>query len=96
MKARFFVDVHFAGRATDPNSIATALDHVKSCGMVQLAGTWKDLGGEPKVGEFFVLDTQQATEHAQVLDQLIDGQEDELGKSLLPVRDFLRKIARIG
>lgn len=35
----------------------------------------------------------EALEHALVLDGLIDGNtEDELGKTLAPIRDFLRKI----
>ena len=54
---------------------------------------WEPYGGEPKVGEFFVLDTDAAIQHADELDSLIDGQEDELGEVLAPVRDFLRQVA---
>ena len=62
-------------------------------GLAVLLDAWEPYGGEPKLGEFFVLDTKQAADHAENLDHLIDGQEDELGKSLVPVRDFLRQIA---
>ena len=61
--------------------------------MSVLLDCWADYGGEPKVGGFLVLDTKQAAEHAEELDRLIDGQEDELGESLVPVRDFLRQVA---
>jgi hypothetical protein len=40
-----------------------------------------------------VLDTVQAAQFAEELDHLIDVQEDELGESLVPVRDFLRQLA---
>jgi hypothetical protein len=93
MKARLYIDVEFNGRKTDGESIASAMDNAVKTGMSALADCWNEYGGAPKVGEFFVLDTGQAAEHAESLDSLIDGQEDELGESLVPVRDFLRQLA---
>ena len=93
MKARFYVDVEFNGRKTDAESIASALDKTIANGLAVLLGCWEEYGGEPKVGEFLVLDTKQAAQFAEELDSLIDGQDDELGASLVPVRDFLRQIA---
>jgi hypothetical protein len=61
--------------------------------MSALGDCWEEYGGEPKVGQFLVLDTAQAAQFAEELDHLIDGQEDELGESLVPVRDFLRQLA---
>ena len=94
MKARFYVDVEFDGSKTDAESIATALDKVTSNGLAVLLDCWEPYGGEPQVGEFFVLHTETARQHADDLDSLIDGREDdELGESLAPVRDFLRQVA---
>jgi hypothetical protein len=93
MKARLYLDVKFGKRATDAESIASALDNVMDVGMSSLSDCWKEYGGVPQVGKFFVLDSEQAIRHADDLDNLIDGQDDELGKSLAPVRDFLRKVA---
>jgi len=93
MKARLYVDVEFNGRKTDAESIATAMDKVVANGLAVLLGCWEEYGGEPKVGQFLVLDTKSAAEHTQAIDSLIDGQEDELGESLAPVRDFLRQVA---
>jgi hypothetical protein len=95
MKARFYFDVAFkAGKKTDAEGMASALDNVIKAGMTVLGDCWGDYRGKPKVGEVFVLDTEAAAEHAEKLDYLIDGQEDELGESLVPVREFLRKLAR--
>ena len=93
MKARLYIDIKFSKRATDAQSMATALDNVMDTGMAQLSDCWGDYGGKPKVGKFLVLDTAQSQEHADALDQLMDGQEDELGEMLKPVRDFLRHVA---
>ncbi len=93
MKARLYLDIEFNGRKTDGESIASAMDNVVKTGMSALGDCWDEYEGAPKVGEFFVLDTGQAAEHAEELDHLIDGQEDELGESLVPIRDFLRHLA---
>jgi hypothetical protein len=93
MKARFYVDVEFDGHKTDAESVATAMDKTVANGLAVLLGCWEEYGGEPKVGRFLVLDTDAAIQHADELDSLIDGQEDELGTSLAPVRDFLRQVA---
>ena len=93
MKARLYFDVEFNGRKTDAESIAAALDRVVETGMSALGDCWDEYGGRPKVGECLVLNMKQAAEHAEALDMLIDGQEDELGASLVPVRDFLRQVA---
>ena len=94
MKARLYLDVEFDGRRTDGESIASAMDNVIKTGMSAIGDCWEEYGNEPKVGEFFVLDTKQAAELAEEIDGLIDGQEDdELGESLAPVRDFLRQLA---
>jgi len=93
MKARLYLDVEFDGRRTDGESIASAMDNVAKTGMSALGDCWDEYGGAPKVGQFLVLDTGQAAERAEALDSLIDGQEDELGESLAPVRDFLRQLA---
>ena len=93
MKARFCVDVEFNRRKTDAESIASAMDKVLANGLAVLLGCWEEYGGEPKVGGFLVLDTKQAARFAEELDSLIDGQDDELGASLAPVRDFLRQVA---
>jgi hypothetical protein len=93
MKARLYLDVEFNGRKMDAESIATALDRLIETVMSALSDGWEEYGGEPKVGKCFVLDTQQAVEHAEEFDRLIDGQDDELGESLKPIRDFLRQVA---
>jgi hypothetical protein len=64
MKARLFFDVKFNGRKTDAESIAAALDNVVKCGMSALGDCWDEYGGQPKVGEFFVLDAKAAARHA--------------------------------
>ncbi len=94
MMARIFVDVQFDGDKTVAESVAVALDKVVSNGLAVLLDCWSDYGGEPKVGEFFVLDVETARQHADDLDALIDGKdEDDLGEMLVPVRDFLRQVA---
>jgi hypothetical protein len=93
MKARFCVDVEFDEQKTDAESVAAALDKVVADGLATLLDAWEPYGGEPKVGQFFVLDVDAAIQHADELDRLIDGQEDELGASLAPVRDFLWQVA---
>jgi hypothetical protein len=93
MKARLYLDVEFDESKTDAESVAVALDKVVANGLAVLLGCWEEYGGEPKVGQFLVLDTDAAIRHADELDSLIDGQEDELGASLAPVRDFLRQVA---
>lgn len=93
MKARLYLDIEFNGRKTDGESIASAMDKLMGNGLAVLLDCWDEYGGEPKVGQFLVMDTKQAAEHADELDHLIDGQEDELGESLVPVRDFLRQVA---
>jgi len=95
MKARLYIDVNFNKRATDAESLATALDNVMDTGMFILSDCWNDYGGKPTIGKFFVLDTTQAKEHADELDRLMDGQDDELGMMLTPIRDFLRQVAGI-
>jgi hypothetical protein len=60
MKARLYFDVKFNGRKTDSESIAGAMDNVVKCGMSALSDCWDEYGGEPKVGQFLVLDTAQA------------------------------------
>ena len=93
MKARLYLDLEFDENKTDAESIASAMDRVVSNGLAVLLDAWEPYGGEPKVGEFLVLDSEQAAEHADNLDRLIDNQDDELGESLVPVRDFLRRCA---
>jgi len=93
MKARLYIDIKFSKRATDAESLATALDNVMDVGMSALDDCWGDYGGKPTIGKFLVLDTAQAAEHAEELDRLMDGQEDELALSLAPIRDFLRQVA---
>ena len=94
MKARFYFDVEFkASRKTDAEGIASALDNVVRSGMTVLGDCWSDFGGTPRIGEVFVLDTKAAAEHADNLDRLIGGRDDELGKSLVPIRNFLRQVA---
>lgn len=93
MRARLYLDVRFGKRATDAESLATAMDNVVRTGMSALGDCWGEYGGEPKVGKFFVLDTGRAADLAGELDAIIDGQDDELGESLKPVRDFLRHVA---
>jgi hypothetical protein len=87
MKARLYLDVEFNGRKTDAESIAAAMDNVVKAGMSALGGCWDEYGGVPKVGQFLVLDTAQAAEHAEALGTLIrkrrqpdraaDAQEEE-------------------
>lgn len=93
MKARLYIDIQFGKRATDAESMATALDNVLDTGMVQLSDCWDEYGGKPKVGKFFVLDTEQALGFAEEVDRLVHGWDDDLGKSLAPIRDFLRQVA---
>jgi hypothetical protein len=93
MKARLYIDVKFSKRATDAESMATALDNVIDVGMSALDDCWGDYGGKPSIGKFLVFDTAQAVEYANTLDMLIDGEDDELGEMLKPVRDFLRQLA---
>jgi hypothetical protein len=93
VKARLYIDVKFGRRATDAESMAAALDNVIDVGMSALHDCWDDYGGKPSIGKFLVLATAQAAEHAQALDMLIDGEDDELGEMLKPVRDFLRQVA---
>jgi len=93
MKARLYIDIKFSKRATDAESLATALDNVMDAGMAALDDCWHEYGGKPTIGKFVVLDTAQAAEHANALDMLIDGEDDELGEMLKPVRDFLRQVA---
>ena len=94
MKARLYLDVEFNGRKTDAESMASALDNVAKCGMSSLSDCWEEYGGEPKVGQFLVLDTLSAGQYAESLQGLIDGEEeDDLGEFLEPIRDFLRRVA---
>jgi hypothetical protein len=96
MKTRLYLDVEFNGRKTDAESMATAMDKVAKEGLTDLRDCWDEYGEEPKVGQFLVLNTEAAAEHAEALDALIDGRDDdELGKMLALVRDFLRNIARM-
>ena len=102
MKARFYLDVEFKGRNWT-EGMASALDNVVRNGMTALGDCWGEYGGKPKIGEVFILDTKQAEEHADTLHQVIaeytdpddqlNGVSSELGKSLAPIRDFLRQIA---
>ena len=74
MKARLYIDIQFGKRATDAESMATALDNVLDTGMVQLSDCWDEYGGKPKVGKFFVLDTEQALGFAEgSSDRLVHG-----------------------
>ena len=104
MKARFCFDVAFkAGRKTDAEGMASAMDNVIKCGMAALGDCWSDYGGVPKVGEVFVLDAKQALEHADTVNQVIventdaddqlQGKDSGLGRMLGPVLDFLWQIA---
>ena len=104
MKARFYFDVEFkASRETDAEGIASAMDNVVKCGMSALSDSWDEYGGVPKVGEVFALDTEQALEHADTVNQIIventdaddqlQGKDNELGRMLGPVFGFLKKIA---
>ena len=94
MKVRFYLDVEFkVSRRTDAEGIASALDNVVRSGMTVLGDCWSDFGGKPKIGEVFVLNTKAAAEHADNLDRLIDGRNDELGESLVLIRNFLRQVA---
>jgi hypothetical protein len=93
MKATLVLDIHFSKRATDAESLAAALDNVMDVGMSALDDCWGDYGGKPSIGKFRVLDMAQAAEHAQALDMLIDGEDDELGEMLKPIQDFLRRVA---
>ena len=91
MNAKLVLPIKFSKRATDAEGLASAMDNVVKCGMSALSDCWNEYGGEPKVGEFTVLDTEAAAEYANALDALIDGQNDDgLGEVLVPVRDFLR------
>jgi hypothetical protein len=89
MKIRLYIDVEFNGRKTDGEAIATALDNVVKTGMSALGDCWDEYGGKLKVGQFLVLDTERAVEHANSLDELIDNQDEELGHVLAPIREFL-------
>jgi hypothetical protein len=91
MKARLYLDVKFGGRATDAESITTAMDNVIKCGMSALDDCWGEYGGVPQVGEVFVLDTEAALMHANDIDKLINS--FDLRESLGPIRDFLRNVA---
>jgi hypothetical protein len=93
MKARLYFDVEFDGRKTDAESPATAMDNVVKCGMSALGDCWDEYGGGPRVSGVMVLDTDKAVELADQLDLFMDGQDDELGEFLKPVRDFLRQVA---
>ena len=93
MKARLYLDVEFDEKRTDADSIAAALDRLLKTAL-STPGIMDEYGGEPRASEFLVLDTGRAAELADEIDSLIDGREDdELGKSLVPVRDFLRHVA---
>jgi hypothetical protein len=95
MNAKLVLPIKFSKRATDAEGLASAMDNVVKCGMSALSDCWGEYGGEPKVGTFTVLDTEKAAEHANALDALIDGQNDDgLGEVLAPVRDFLRRLAK--
>jgi hypothetical protein len=93
MKARLLIEVKFSKRATDAESMAADMDNVIDVGMSAMGDCWDDYGGKPSIGKFLVLDTAAAAEHAQALDMLVDGEDDELGEMLKPVRDFLRQVA---
>jgi hypothetical protein len=93
MKARLYIDVKFGGRATDAESVASALDNVMDVGMAALDDCWGDYGGKPQVGKFLVLDTERAIDCANELDKLMAEKDDAQGRQLVPVRDFLRKVA---
>ena len=94
MNARLYIDVEFNGRKTDCESIASAMDNVIKTGMSALGDCWDEYGGEPKVGQFLVLDTLSAQQYAESLQGLFDGEEeDDLGEFLEPIRDFLRQVA---
>jgi hypothetical protein len=94
MKTRLYIDVEFNDRKTDSEGIATAFDNVVKTGMAALGDCWDEYGGKPKIGQFLVLDTERAVQHANSLDGLIDNQNDELGQMLVPIRDFLGGLAK--
>ena len=75
MKARLYIDVKFGGRATDAESIASALDNVMDVGMAALDDCWADYGGKPQVGKFLVLDTERANDLADDVESVINVAE---------------------
>jgi hypothetical protein len=98
MKARLYLDVKFGKRATDAESIASALDNVMDVGMSSLDDCWSEYGGKPQVGKFFVLDTGKALDLANDVESVMNVAENDPGSArpsewLAPVRDFLRKVA---
>jgi hypothetical protein len=98
MKARLYLDIKFGARATDAESLASALDNVMDVGMAALDDCWQDYGGKPKVGKFFVLDTGKALDLANDVESVMHVAENDPGNArpsewLAPVRDFLRKVA---
>ena len=72
MEARLYFDINFNGGKTDAEGVASAMDNVVRTGMSALGDCWDEYGGEPKVGEVFVLDTEQAARHAATLGEIID------------------------
>ena len=94
MKARFYFDVKFPKRATDAESLASALDNVMDAGMSALDDCWDEYGGKPQVGKVFVLDTEGALDWANEMDKFADGQDDDMGKFCRSVRDFLRRMGK--
>ena len=98
MKARLYLDIRFGGRATDAESIASALDNVMDVGMAALDDCWGEYGGKPEVGKFLVLDTERAIDLANDVESVMhvaegDPRNARPSEWLAPVRDFLRQVA---
>ncbi len=91
MKTKLILPVIFKAKRTNPEALTSALDQVIETAL-STAGLLSEYG-DPTVGTFSVLDTEAAKEHAEALDALIDGQDDELGEMLIPIRDFLKRLA---
>ena len=72
--------------------------NVMDVGMAALDDCWADYGGKPEVGRFLVLDTGKAIDLANDVESVMNVAEGDPkharpGEWLVPVRDFLRKIA---
>jgi hypothetical protein len=91
MKARFYLDVEFNGRRTDGEGVAAALDRVVETGMSALGDCWDEYGGQPKLGQFLVLDTAQAAEHAEEEKAVASYTYDDLANDIAKLTPDQRK-----
>jgi len=78
MRACLYIDVEFDEQKTDAESIANALDKVMKSGLATLWDCWDEYGGEPKVGEFLVLDAEPASPHGGDPCGQADDPDDEV------------------